>query len=334
MTIKLTRRKAIGSAVVGLAGLTAGVARAQDAGGGSPPAAALPTANVGVYHTKVGEIDVALVNDGWFNFDPIHPSLGGNVDPKQVADVIREHHAPPDGRAHIQVLLVRHGDRVALIDAGSGHTFGPTAGRLITNLRTLGIEPEHVTDILVTHAHLDHVGGLTTPDGVVAFPNAAVHVTDAERKFWASNPTLEESGVPEEMKQAVIKIANDTMSAVADRVQSVTPGREVLPGVTAVEAAGHTPGHVVYRIADGDESLLFVGDLIFFPPLTTMNPDWYVAFDSDRAAAAATRFRLMDMIATDRQRICGSHLPFPAFGHLRAAGGGFDYLPEIWRFEV
>jgi len=336
--MQFTRRKAIGSAVAGLAGLTtAGGTRAQDAGSDSPSPRppSRPVGNAGVYRTKVGAIDVTLVNDGWFNFDPIHPTLGGNADADHVNAFADEHHAPADGMAHVQTLLLRIGDRVVLVDVGSGGTFAPTCGRVIAHLATLGVEPADVTDILITHAHLDHIGGLIHPGTQqMAFPNAAIHVADAERDFWRSGPTLEKSGIPAEMKPHVIDVAVRALDLAEPQLQTVSPGREVLPGVTAIDASGHTPGHTAFRISDGDESLLFVGDLIFFPPLITMNPDWYVGFDTDRAAAAATRFRMFDQIAADDQRICGSHVPFPAFGHLRQRGSGFEYVPEVWRFEI
>ncbi|MEM8737974.1 MAG: MBL fold metallo-hydrolase [Planctomycetota bacterium] len=334
MKPKLTRRAAMGSAAAGVAGLAVGAARRAGAQPGPSVVTPALNPNVGVYHTKVGTTDVTLINDGTFNFKPLHPSLGGNVDAAQVEAFAKEFHAPADGLAHVQTLLVRRGDRVALIDVGSGNTFVLTCGRVIDKLATLGLAPADVTDVLITHAHLDHVGGLIhAQTRRMAFPNAAVHVADAERDFWWSGPTLEKSGIPEDRKAHVIGVAVEALSVAESHLQTVTPGQEVVPGITALDAAGHTPGHTIYRIADGDDSLLFVGDLIFFPPIITMNPDWYVGFDTDRVAAAATRFRMLDQIAADGQRICGSHLPFPAFGHLRPRGAGYEYLPEIWRFE-
>lgn len=323
----------IGAAAAGLAGLASRTsADPSEPGPSATPAA---SGNAGVYRTRVGALDVALITDGWFNFDPIHPTLGGNVDAEHFAAVSREFHMPEDGYAQIHALLVRSGDRVVLIDAGSGNTFAPTCGRLIAHLASLGVQPGDVTDILVTHAHLDHVGGFVDPEsGRFAFPNAAVHLADAERDFWRSNPSLDRSGVPDAMKPMIIGVAVAALDAAGDRQQTVRPGREVLPGITAVDAAGHTPGHTAYLIADGDESLMFLGDLIFFAPVLPMNPDWHVGFDTDPAAAAATRFRMMDRVATDRTRICASHLPFPALGHLKARGSGYEFLPERWRFDV
>ena len=241
---------------------------------------------------------------------------------------------PADGHAALNALLVRGNGRVALIDAGSGDTFAPTAGRLIANLSTLGVQPEDVTDVLLTHAHLDHAGGLMLPgeDRRPAFPEAAVHVTEAEHAFWRSGPKLEQVVAPDAMKAAVVKIANDALDTAGDRLTMVTDGGEPVPGITAAFCPGHTPGHCGYVVSDGDASLCFAGDLFFYAPVLTTHPEWHVGFDTDPEAGAATRFREMDRIASDKLRVAGSHLPFPGLAQLRPDGdGGFRYLPEPWR---
>ncbi|MEM8783351.1 MAG: MBL fold metallo-hydrolase [Planctomycetota bacterium] len=330
----LSRRRFFGlsatTAAAASTGLLSAAARAQ-----APDAPSAPPANAGHYHTRVGELRVTLLNDGHFNFDPVYPSLGGNADADQVAQALDQFRLPADGLSDIHAMLVRSADRTVLIDAGSGDTFAPTAGKLIANLRAAGVQPADVTDILVTHAHLDHIGGFTIPGTTdSAFPNAAVHIAQAEYDFWRSQPALKHSGMSEAMKQMVIQIANNSLDHVQDQLEFFDGAKEheLLPGFTAVPAAGHTPGHTAFLVHDGDQQLLFVGDLIFMPPLLTRNPDWYVGFDSDQPAAAATRFALMDRIAADRLRIAGTHLPFPAFAQLTRNGGGFDYHPEPWRF--
>ena len=328
--MQLSRRRALSAAAVSAAGLVGITAARADDGGVSE------RSNVGHYHTTVGGLDVTLLTDGTFNFDPMHPTLGGNVSAEQFDATVREYHAAADGLAHVHGLLVRGNDRTVLIDAGSGDTFVPTCGRLVANLRAAGVEPGDVTDVLLTHAHLDHIGGLIPTGGAAGpvFPNAAVHITETEHDFWRGKPTLPDMAVPEEMKTLTVDVADRGLDAAGDRLTMIAAGEDadVLPGIAALPTPGHTPGHVAFRVSDGGEELVFVGDTIFFVPVIPAHPDWHIAFDADRVEAAATRFRFMDRLASDRLRICGPHLPFPALGHLRRAGAGFEYLPEIWRW--
>ena len=332
----LSRRQALAAApVAALAAVGAGVARGQE---DAPPAdgpSLAPAGNAGAYRTRVGGWEVAVLSDGFFFFDPLHPTLGGNVAAETFQAAVDAAAMPADGLAHVNALLARRGDRVVLVDAGSGDAFAPTCGRLIANLAAVGVAPGEVTDVLLTHAHLDHAGGLMLPgqDRQPAFPQAAVHVTEAEHAFWRSNPAMEAMTAPPELKARVVKVANDALDTAGDRLQMVTEQAEPVPGFTAVFCPGHTPGHCGYLLSDGDESLYFTGDTLFFAPVLTSHPDWHVAFDADPAAAAATRFREMDRIARDRLRVAAPHLPFPALAQLREDGsGGFRYLPEPWRF--
>ncbi|MEM8757386.1 MAG: MBL fold metallo-hydrolase [Planctomycetota bacterium] len=330
-TPRLNRRQFAALAAAGAVALPAH-ARAEP----KTKRAGSAASNAGAYHTRVGGARVSMLTDGHFTFDPIYGSLGANVPRELFEAAVRAAHL--DGYAPVNALLVQTGGRVALIDAGSGETFAPTTGRLIARLAEVGVMPADVTDILVTHAHLDHVGGLMVPGAPTesAFPNAAVHIAGVEAEFWRGGPALEASGMPDAMKPAIVKIANDALAAVRGQLRVFDGSREVevLPGITAVPAPGHTPGHTAFQIADGDETLLFVGDAIFFPPVMTANPDWHIGFDTDPVAAAVTRTRLMDRIAADRIRIAGTHLPFPGFARLTARGSGFDYHPEAWRFDT
>lgn len=326
---------ALGAAAFALPALTAG-AQEDPAGanGQAKPESGLPeVANAGHYRTELGTFRLVALCDGHFTFDPIHPTLGSNVDADQFDTAVRAAHV--DGYSHVNALLVQTPERNVLIDAGSGDTFAPSTGRLITRLADAGLRPDDITDILVTHAHLDHVGGLIEPGtDRCAFPNATVHLAQAELDFWSSEPGLEASGVPEAMKAHVIQVANAAFAAARPQLQLFDPGAEpeLLPGITAMPAPGHTPGHTHFQLESEGQRLLFVGDSIFFVPVLTTHPDWYVGFDTDLAEAAASRFATMQRAADERLRIAGSHLPFPAFGHLTSRGAGFDYHAELWRF--
>ena len=289
------------------------------------------TRNAAAFHTRVGELEVSLVGDGAGFFHPLHPTFGTDVPADLFAREAARCHVPADGYCPIHAVLVRGRRRCVLIDAGSGGSFGPESGTLPRNLAKLGVRPADVTDVLLTHLHPDHAGGLTDAAGELAFPDAAVHVAEAEADFWRGRPALARSAMSDDRKRRFVESAGVALDAVDDRLQMLGGGREAVGGITPVPAPGHTPGHVGFRIADNGASLLFLGDAIFFPPLLTRHPGWHTTLDTDPAAGAATRLRLFDELATTGERLCATHLPLPAVGHLDRAGGGYEYLPEHWR---
>jgi glyoxylase-like metal-dependent hydrolase (beta-lactamase superfamily II) len=184
--------------------------------------------------------------------------------------------------------------------------------------------------VLATHLHPDHVGGLIDDQGRAVFPNAELVVHEAEPRFWNDDTVM--ANAPDDMK-AFVTLARTTMAAYGNRMRQVSQG-EVLPGITAVPAPGHTPGHTGWLLSSGGDSLLIWGDIVHMPGVQFARPDVGVGFDVDGAQAIATRQRIMDMAATDRLRVAGMHLDFPAFGHVARTGQGYTFVPEVWRPAV
>ena len=209
----------------------------------------------------------------------------------------------------IQPLLVRDGDRVVLIDTGAGGQMGVDS-RLTASLRAAGVEPAQVTDILISHAHGDHIGGLAA-NGALAFPNAAIRISTPE---WAD-------------MQGDTRLA-DLVRIITPKVQAFAPGSKVTPSITAVSLDGHTPGHSGYEIVSGQERLLYVGDAMHSSILSVQRPEWRNAWDADNAAAVATRQGLLERGASQNQRIYGVHFPFPGVGTFQRRDDGFVWAPE------
>lgn len=213
----------------------------------------------------------------------------------------------------IQPLLVRDGDRVLLFDTGAGDASFARAGRLPQALRQAGVEPAQVTDIFISHAHPDHVGGLLGEDGAPAFANATLHVSAPEWAAWRRQPE-----------------AAALVAAIAPKVAEFEPGAAIIPGkVTAVPVAGHSPGHSAYDIASGDAHLLYVGDSVHHHVVSVQRPDWTIRFDGDAPVAGASRRALLQRAADQHLRVYAVHFPFPGLGRFEAgADGGFAWVPE------
>ena len=285
----------------------------------SPPEHQAP----GVHHRAIGDIVVTALNDGVVEaaFEWL---TGLDAD-----DATKLHHAafravPP--RVTVNAFLLHTPDRLVLIDAGCGGAMGPGLGRIAANLATMGVAPGDVDAVVATHLHPDHVGGLVDGDGRATFPNAELIVHAAEPRFWGDDGILAKAS---DQDRHFIGLARATMQAYGNRMREITGG-EVLRGITAVPEPGHTPGHTGWMVASGGDSLLIWGDIVHMPGVQFARPRAGVGFDIDGAQAIATRQRIFDMAATDRLRIAGMHLDFPAFGHVARDGDGYRFLPEVW----
>ena len=279
---------------------------------------------VGVHHQAVGDVVVTALNDG--QFEGAFDWLVG----VEAADAATLHQAsfravPP--RVTVNAFLVHLPDRLVLVDGGCGGAMGPDMGRLAANLTAIGVVPGDVDVVLATHLHPDHVGGLVDAEGHAVFPNAELVVHDAEPRFWGDDAVL--AGASEDHRGFVL-LARATIAAYGNRMRQVTAG-EVLPGITAVPAPGHTPGHTGWLVASGGDQLLIWGDIVHLPGVQFARPEAEIGFDVDGAQAIASRQRIMDMAATDRLRVAGMHLDFPAFGHVARAAQGYAFVPEVWR---
>jgi glyoxylase-like metal-dependent hydrolase (beta-lactamase superfamily II) len=202
---------------------------------------------------------------------------------------------------------------------------------MIANMAAAGIDPARVTHVIQSHFHGDHINGLLNAENGRAFPNAQVLVPAAEWAWWTDAGN--ETRTPEGQRPSFGNVAR-RFAPYQGRVTPFQAGAEVIPGVTAIAAAGHTPGHTVFRIADGADQFMFLADLTNRPEIMMANPDWQIVFDFDGDAAAATRRRVLDMVTTDRIRVTGYHYPFPANGFVARAGNGFRFVPADWSSAV
>ena len=283
------------------------------------------------YALRIGEIDVLVVSDGVLTLPGA--MLAHNADPAVRAAWLDDMFLPPDAFDWaLNVVVVHSGDRTILIDAGMGTEFPDLkrSGQLIHRLEAAGIDLGSVTDVVLTHMHMDHVGGLLV-DGVKdrLRPDLRIHVAAAEVKFWES-PDFSRVSMPPGFPDALRQTAKRFVKEYRSQMRTFETEYEVAPGVVVCGTGGHTPGHSVVRLASGGDRLTFAGDLVF--QVGFEHPDWYNGFEHDPEEAARVRVRLLRELAATGELLVATHMPFPSVGHVAAAGDAFRCVPAVWQY--
>ncbi|MEO0532301.1 MAG: MBL fold metallo-hydrolase [Cyanobacteria bacterium P01_A01_bin.123] len=289
--------------------------------------------NTAVYHFKVGDFNAMVVSDGTLSF-PVSFFLP-NADPDAVAAVLTEHFlSTEDVFAHVNTLYVETDEHKVLIDTGAGDTFGPSVGHVVDNLEKAGVPATDIDTVILTHAHPDHIGGILDDAGQLQFPNAQYYLSQAEWEFWTA-PTVEmpNSLLDEETQANLVGVAQGRLAAIADRRTLFQIGDDVIPGISSMNAVGHTPGQVAFLITAGEDSLVATGDVFFSDPLNLENPDWEIIFDADPQQGVETRKQLLSEVTANRRLLLVPHMPFPGLGHVRPQGEAYGWEPIVWRFE-
>ena len=280
------------------------------------------------YRSKLGDFEITVVNDG-ARAIPLPASFVRNVPNEQVLAAAEAAYMPKGSIvAPFNPIVVNTGGKLVLIDTGYGPGIAPTVGLLPLTLAAAGIDPKAVDIVLISHMHGDHILGLKTPDGALAFPNAEIKVPTVDWTFWMSDDNM--SKAPDGFQKASFGFNRKIFSNLTDKVTRYDWGKEVAPGITAVDASGHTPGHTAFVIASGSGRLFFQGDVSNVPDLFLRNPDWHVMFDSEPDKAAQTRRRIYDMAAAEKTLVSGYHFPFPGLGYIEKAGTGYRLVPAAW----
>jgi glyoxylase-like metal-dependent hydrolase (beta-lactamase superfamily II) len=283
------------------------------------------------YALQVGEIDVLVVSDGVLPLPTT--TMATNAAPADLATWLDDMFMPREMFDWpLNVLVARSGEQIILVDAGLGGQFPgfPRAGQFPQRLAAAGIDLSFVTDIVITHMHMDHVGGLLV-DGVKQRlrPDVRIHVAAEEVAFWAV-PDFSHTVMPKPVPPVLRETATRFLELYQDNLRIFRDRHDVAPGVSVRLTGGHTPGHSVVDLVSGGERLLFAGDAMF--PVAFDHPEWQNGFEHDPEAAARVRFALFRELAENSGLLVASHLPFPSVGRVAADGDRFRWVPVIWDF--
>jgi glyoxylase-like metal-dependent hydrolase (beta-lactamase superfamily II) len=222
---------------------------------------------------------------------------------------------------------IRPGSNLILLDAGAGTSLGDTAGKFTQMLAAVGVAPSDINQILISHMHPDHIGGMLQ-DNAVTFPNASVRIATAELEFWTNQENA--ASAPEALS-SWFSLAGAVTAAYQDRIETFAGEADLGNGLSAMPTPGHTVGHTAYRVDAGKEQLLLWGDSTSLASLQFSHPDSGIAFDTDSAVAAVTRRRVLDMAVRDNLLVAATHLPFPGFGYADQRDDAYAWVPEEWK---
>ncbi|MDX5984245.1 MBL fold metallo-hydrolase [Sphingomonas echinoides] len=312
MTVRFLKSAAV---IASLA--VAPVAYAQNA---APTAAAAPA---DFYKMKLGSFTIVALSDGIFSL-PTDQLLVERT-PGEVKAILTAANAPTLEPTSVNAYLIDTGSRRILVDSGSGSYFGPTLGRAITALKAAGYKPEDIDEVLITHLHPDHVGGLSV-GGARVFPNATIRMAQSEHDFWLdkANLTKVDASVQSSFDAAAASLAP---YSAAGRVKPFKPGETIAPGVTAVSLPGHTAGHTGYRVESVGKTLLIWGDVMHVAVVQLKDPAVTIKFDLSQAEASRSRATIMADAAKRHYLVAGAHLHFPGIGTLSKAAQEWQWTP-------
>ncbi len=288
--------------------------------------------NTDVYRFKLGDFQCIAVSDGIHTYaPPTFPPpaifLFTNAPRERLEQTLREHNLYPEQWTEwvspYICLAVDTGEHRVLVDTGA-NGLDPNTGKLLQNLKAAGIAPEDIDTVIITHGHPDHIGGNTDSEGRPAFPNAKYVMWQDEWDFWTSEQA--ETKLDEHVREVLLKFARKNLPPIRGQLELVDHETEIVSGIRALAAPGHTPGHMALAISSGGEQLLCVSDAVLHP-IHLEQPEWYSAVDFAPEQVVATRRGLLKRAAAEKALVLALHVPFPGLGHVSQSGDTWQWEP-------
>ncbi|MEZ2224563.1 MBL fold metallo-hydrolase [Rhizobium sp. RCC_161_2] len=277
----------------------------------------------GFYRLKIGSVEVTALSDGTVAL-PL-AKLYTNTSEEHAQGVLNDAFLPEIVPTSVNAFLVNTGERLVLVDAGTGTYLGPSLGKLVSNIEASGYKVGDIDDLILTHIHTDHSGGLMS-DGKRTFPNATLRVNEREAKFWLS---------PENAKAATGIVKQHfgeadqcvTPYVQAGKFETFGDNQAPVPGLGSILYAGHTPGHSAITLESEGQKIVFWGDITHGDILQFDEPGIAIEFDIDQKAAVAARDVAFKEAVEGKYHVAGAHIAFPGIGHVRTDSTNYDWLP-------
>jgi glyoxylase-like metal-dependent hydrolase (beta-lactamase superfamily II) len=288
----------------------------------------------GVYPFQVGGQEAWALHDGFLWGEPVQ-QYAIDVSDAEIAALFEPNCLNPQRiQLGMSPILFRWGSELVLTDTGIGSIVGDPIGGLGQRLSALGVKPQEISAVLLTHLHVDHIGGsLDRANKKSLFPRARIFISEVEIEFWrAPSPDISElRDVPPELVDLTIHCAHDVLEILAKQIEPFAPNQELLPGIRSISLPGHTPGQSGYLFQSADSQLTVIGDAMHDPLLHVQHPEWTSMGDARRQQTVKTRRELLARLADQKLRFQAFHFPFPGIGYIRKNGiDRFEFVPERW----
>ena len=277
----------------------------------------------GYYRIMLGDFEVTALSDGTHPF-PVDTVMT-NITQQQALQDLAEVDLKLPLQGSINAFLINTGSKLILVDTGAGTLYGACCGKLMAHLRAAGYQPEQVDEVLITHLHKDHAGGILR-DGQAAFPNAVLRVSQAEADYWLTpaNKTKAPEFLSTFFDAAQAAVAP---YQAAGRYQPYKDFGPLEAGIEALPAPGHTPGHAAYLVQSKSQQLLIWGDIVHVAGIQFPHPSATLKYDSSEPHAQATRKQLLELVTSKHLIVAAAHIAFPGLGHIRLHQGEYQWLP-------
>lgn len=282
-----------------------------------------------MYQFKLGNFTITNILEGFIHREDMHPFAGTNVSAEEMEDAVKEYRLPYPKLEHNFVpSLVDTGDKLIAFDPGFGEkAHGPTTGWFNGLLSEGGYTLEDVDAVVITHCHPDHIGNLLA-DGKPTFPNAEIVFGRVEFDYWCKGDNIPDFRPP------TLAMFREVCEPMAEHARFIEPGDNIVSGVTAVNAFGHSAGHMAYHIESNGQELMIMSDTVAHYAISIPHPEWHFSMDDDPETAAVSRRRVLSQIADNKMAAIGFHMPFPSVGYIERRGEGFIWIPASYQMNL
>ncbi len=282
-----------------------------------------------VYQFKFGEAVISVLLEGHVVRQDLHPFVATNATANEVEALARDHRIPYPSLEHsFTITLIETPEKLIVFDPGFGENSPmPSAGFFNRALESAGYAVNDVDMVVISHSHPDHIGNLMT-QGTPTFPNAEIVYGRTEFEYWKRGENISE------MRKPTLALFQKVALPLENNIRFIEPDETIVPGLTAVEAYGHSAGHLAFHFESQGRQLMLLNDTVAHYVASFVQPDWAFSMDDDPDAAAITRKRILTIVATHHTPVIGFHIPFPSIGYVSQYKSGFKFHPASYQFNV